>query len=401
MDRYEIRAGILIALLATSRLFAVERGSVPDPGSVLLFPAVEVKWREIPNSPRQPYAVVMDTIVQIENDGPGPVSLHLFYVNGDAPTPADAGWNRSECHVLLDGGQTLQFSAALGDVGGVCEPFANLDGGAPPGRPEREAKLQGTRMLRGYVLVWAENAQGHEIRWNYLSGRATLVHYEAATVANYPAYSFVACPTDGNPCADGEEPDAVPGRIWLDGVEYSSAHRGLTFDFFGGGVAWMQHALTTVSRDFEITMMPVSNDLRASATRPLTVDTKFEIANEYGSHFSGPSRCVTGWFQVYASRFPDILDPYSFSLYSLGTDTGRAWVASTTSDRCWESRPFAIAGVVTELAVYSNARTGKGFATDARILLGTEPAAALIRYDVPDGAGRSDEPDDFGPGPLD
>jgi len=395
MVRSLTRAGIIYALVATSPLFALDGGSDPRPGSVLIFPAVEIKWREIANSPRMPYAVAMDTIVQIDNDGPGPVNLHMFYVNGDPPTVGEPGWNRRECRVSLNGGQTLRFSAALGNA--VCEPFANLDPGVPPGRLEREPKLQGTRMLRGYIMVWAENEIGREIRWNYLSGQATLVHYEAATAANYNAYSFAACPSDAHECADGEETDDAPGRIALNGVEYSSVDKALTFSFFGSGVSWSPHAATSIVHDFEITLMPVSNDLRASAGEPMAAVMRYEVSNENGDRFSGPQRCVHGWNQTYSTRFPDVLDPFAFASYSLGTDTGRAWVSSASTEWCVGSRPFAIAGVVAELTVYSNARTGKGFATDARTLQGTEPASALIRFDFPGGPTRIDPPDEFGP----
>jgi len=391
-----IRAGIAVGLLAASPLFAWDQGKPQPPGSVLVFPAVEIKWRAIANDPRMPYAVSMDTIVEIENDGPGVVDLHMFYVNGDAPAVDEPGWNRQECRFSLDRGQTLQFSAALGNA--VCGPFANLDPGVPPGRLEREAKLQSTRMLRGYIMVWAENELGHEVRWNHLSGQATLIHYEAATTASYDAYSFTACPSGAHECADGEEPDDVPGRIALNGVEYSFADKALRFDFFGVGASYLSHAVTSIAHDFEVTLMPVSRDLRASAGTPMAADMRFEVSNENGDRFSGPHRCVTGWYQVYASRFPDFLDPFAFSTYSLGTDTGRAWVASASSEACVGSRPFGIVGVVTELTVYSNARIARGFATDARRLEGTQPAHALIRFDVPGGQDRFDPADDFGPG---
>ncbi len=78
--------------------------------------------------------------------------------------PGDAGRQRPRCHLVS---AATAAPLALGS-------FTVLDPGTPPGRPDPEGT--GERALRGFIVAWAVNEAGHEIRWNHLTGAATIVH---------------------------------------------------------------------------------------------------------------------------------------------------------------------------------------------------------------------------------
>jgi hypothetical protein len=201
-------------------------------GALLVFVKVEVKWDFRGN-------LVRDTLLELTNDGEVPVGFQLYFVNGDAPlaavtNPIDGsmerahpGWNFTDQQILLTQNEPTYWSAHTGLPKGIT-PFSNLDGGVPPGRPDPDPRNPGGRMVRGFVVGWAVNAEGLEIKYNRLTGRAMMIDYAQGTADEYEAWSF-RCVA---PVADGAEPDATSGRLLLDGLEYDAAPEKLLTDFF-------------------------------------------------------------------------------------------------------------------------------------------------------------------------
>jgi subtilisin-like proprotein convertase family protein len=204
-------------------------------GALLVFVKVEVKWDFAGN-------IVRDTFLELTNDGEVPVGFQLYFVNGEQPADAVVdlggailerayqGWNFTDQQILLTQNEPTYWSAHTGLPKGIT-PFSNLDGGPPFGRPDPDPRNPGGRMVRGFVVGWAVNAEGLEIKYNRLAGRAMMVDYAQGTADEYESWSF-RCVA---PVADLAQPDATPGRLLLDGLEYDAAPEKLLTDFFTPG----------------------------------------------------------------------------------------------------------------------------------------------------------------------
>jgi hypothetical protein len=149
-------------------------------GSLLVFSKVEILWDGQGN-------LIQDTFLDITNDYPGHVTLQAYLINGDIELQEilddqggiiqnfEPGWNTADCRFDLTANQPHYWSAANGS--NRCQAFTVLDEDGP-GRPS-EAN-DGTRILRGYVVVWAVRHDElsnlwHEIRWNHLKGDAVII----------------------------------------------------------------------------------------------------------------------------------------------------------------------------------------------------------------------------------
>jgi hypothetical protein len=230
------------------------RADVTRKGSLLFWPRVEVKW----NVEGQ---VIVDTFLTLANDFPDSVDVQLYLVNGDPPREAvcrpecllafgescftrpdciaerqHPGWNKSDVQIPLTGNQPTYWSAFSGQPAGVSSLIV-LDPGDPPGRPDFDPRNPGGRVIRGFIVGWAVNAGGREICWNHLTGSALLVWYNDSSAAEYNAWA-VQCVAEVEP---GAEPDAFPGQLNLDGLEYEWVPDALVFDFYAVGSQLFTH----------------------------------------------------------------------------------------------------------------------------------------------------------------
>jgi hypothetical protein len=214
---------------------ADNRAQTTYKGSLIYWPVVELKWDYHGN-------LIQDTIIQLLNDSPNEIKVQLYLVNGDAPLDAviddsvfppvilervHPGWNWVDVQITLTGDESAYWSAYSGDPKGVS-PFGVLDPGNPVGRPDLDPNNPGGRLVRGFMVGWAVDDFGHEIRWNHLKGHGMLVHFTDGTAADYNPWSF-RC-VAGVP--EGSEPDGEPGQLLMDGVEYDYAPNQLVFDFY-------------------------------------------------------------------------------------------------------------------------------------------------------------------------
>jgi hypothetical protein len=233
--------------------------------------------------------------------------------------------------VLLTPDQPVYWSAGSGNPLG-CQPFGILDPdlGNGPGRPNTDGAV-GPRVLRGYIIAWAVDAQGREINWNHLSGKATIVDYAAQAAWEYGAWAFQA--------QYGSHGETLPGFgfISLDGFEYDSAFDMLLFDFFASGSAALSSNGNTVSVDTDLTLHPVSVDVRQEHNPPVTTKAHFDIWNMNERKLSNTRRCITCWDQTLLSNYGGLGIPNNFLLVNLQSDKGKARIDGKQADECEEN----------------------------------------------------------------
>jgi len=341
--------GGYVAAIATSA-FADNRVSASKKGSVIFFSKIELKWDAATGALKQ------DTFLTIVNDFPADVFVQWYFVNGDAPTDAvfaqnppvlveraHSGWNWVDCTTFLSHDESTYMSAATGNPLG-CQsfnildpartPFLGTDPRTFPGRLDPDAPA-GNRVLRGYALAFAVDNQGHEVSWNHLSGNVDIVNYVERSAWEYNGYAFqcVAQPTPGLPCG-------ADNTLNLDGLEYDFAFDKLLLDFFAvDSFALSPTIISTVDPDrvsnvllnTDLTLYPVSVDLRQDNDGPVTTKAKFDIWNQNEDGFSGTTRCITCWDQTLLSKYGS---PNNFLIGSLHTDKGKARVDGVASNVC-------------------------------------------------------------------
>ncbi|MCP3902958.1 MAG: hypothetical protein GY715_04915 [Planctomycetes bacterium] len=259
------------------------------------------------------------------------VTLNIIDTNGcpnscdltvnviDCTVPDDEpGWNWVDNVISLTGDQPTYWSALSGlpSTGGLA-PFTSLDPGFPPGRPAMDGTTD--RVLRGYAIAWAvDSVSGNPITWNHLSGLGTIVNYRDGFAWEYGSWNFRRLDT-----ASG-----IP--LLMDGVIYAQAPDLLLFNFQAvGSSAWSGPRSVISSTD--VTLHPVSVDLRQENDGPVTTKADFSIWNMNEVKFSETHRCVTCWDQQLLGLYGT---PNSFLLAHLQTDHGKARVDGKASQLC-------------------------------------------------------------------
>jgi hypothetical protein len=370
------------------------RPSAGAKGSLLVFSKVELRWDASGN-------LIQDTFLSLSNDYPGDVEVQLYLVNGDPPLAADGterahpGWNWVDNVITLTGNEPAYFSAATGQPKGVS-PFTVLDPGSPPGRPDPEGSTD--RVLRGYVLAWAVDELGREIRWNHLSGTGTVVSYADGTSWEYGAWSFaeVSGAAHGMPTND---PDV--GHLKLNGLEYARGYELLLLDFYAvGSAAFSGPSLVTI--DTDLTLHPLSADLRQETAGPVTTKASFDIWNMNEVKFSGTDRCITCWDQTLLGSYAV---PNHFLIQNLQTSKGKARIDGLASQLCnvdvdgdgvddIVSEASSLLGVSAKLLTFDGGAAGR--AASGTTLIGMGFETAEIQYD----AQTEPPPEQNGPGAM-
>ncbi len=323
-------------LAATASAAHPNRVSASKKGSLLIMSKVEIKWDA---SGR----VTQDTFIDLTNDFPDDVIVQLYFVNGGMPLDAvevgnppvmiergHPGWNNVDCQFMLTKDQPTYWSALTGSNsdGGVCQPFTVLDPGSPMGRPDLDG-APGDRVLRGYILAWAVDNNGEEIRWNHLKADVVIVNYANTAAWEYNAWSFQALHVEhGATLGD-------PGHLDLNGGEYDYAFDKLLFDFYATGSTALSSGDTTVQVDTDLTLHPVDVDLTQDTCGPVHTKANFDIWNQNEVRFSGTHRCIWCWDQTLLSKYTDVAN--HFLRGNLQTDKGKARIDGVQSDVCDEN----------------------------------------------------------------
>lgn len=338
-----------------------KRGSTEQKGSLLVFSKVEVKWDA-------DGTLIQDTFLDLSNDADRDgVDIQAYFVNGDLPIAEETddsgnvirefepGWNTADCRFRLTKRQPHFWSAARGGVnpeGSGCQPFTVLDDN---GRPDPETGGR-TRILRGFVVMWAVGfvelpteelppdlppdifgfpGVWTEIRWNHLKGDGLIVNYAEGSAWEYSAWAAQA----RNP-SNQELPFPIPGTnepgvLLLDGLEYDLLPSELLLDFYASGSTALSRGGVTVSVDTELTLHPMTLDLRQDGVGPVLTKAEIEIFNENESKFSGTRRCICCWDSTLLSQYVRTeAIPNHFLRTVLRTDKGSARIDGVASSEC-------------------------------------------------------------------
>jgi hypothetical protein len=406
------------ALAFVSAASADNRVSASKKGSVLIYSKVEIIWDAAGN-------LVQDTVLEISNDYPQDVFVQFYFVNGDAPrdpvfagdppmlvAEGEPGWNWVDCQALLTNDQPMYWSANSGLPLG-CQPFDILDpdSGSGAGRP----LPNGDRVLRGFIYAWAVNNNGVQVRWNHLSGAATLVNYRHAAAWEYNAWAFSAL------VGSNGQIIGTPGVLSLDGVTYDSGYDQLHMDFYASGAGSLSSNSVAVQVDTDLTLHPINADLRQDSEGPVATKAKFDIWNLNERRFSGTERCIQCWDQELLSNYGN---PNTFLLNNLQADKGKARIdgemSSVCDVNCYPKLPgggtaspngydgprvctqyASLLGVVAKKLVFGGAVPQ--IAYSGRSLVGSGAESAQILWDIiaPPGELRGEAYDSIGVVPAD
>jgi hypothetical protein len=153
-----------------------------------------------------------------------------------------------------------------------CQPWTTLDPGSPPGRPDPD--VAGGRILRGFIVGWAEDRDGAQISYNHLSGHVDIVNYVQRSAWEYNAWAFQCLLPQGDQCG----PNA--GQISMDGTNYDHGFGRLLLDFYAVGSTAFSLGGITVMLDTDLTLHPIDADLRQDDDGPVTTKAEFAIWNE-------------------------------------------------------------------------------------------------------------------------
>jgi hypothetical protein len=371
------------------------RASATEKGSLLIFSDVELRW----NAARM---LIQDTFIQITNDNNLGTHVHLIFVNGDPPLAAippgqpggperaHPGWNTLEDRVFLTRDQPSYWSAFTGQPGspnpppatGSVSPFTGLDPGFPPGRPDTDSSTSTDRVLRGFVIAFAVNSAGEEVKWNHLAGSATVVNYRQATAWQYNAWSFQAVdpalPTGGQ--------TGTPGILNLDGMEFNQGFDQLIMNFQAVGSAAFSSVNHQLVADTDLTLHLLTGDFRQNTTGPRITKAVFDVWNNNEVKFSGAERCLSCWDQRLLGNWAPLAN--HFVRPHLQTDVGKARINGEYSPVVCPTPPFpppplngehALLGVVVTQLTYDG---GRKFADAGTNLFGAGLESATIWYDV-------------------
>jgi hypothetical protein len=333
----------------------------------------------------------------LTNDNSTEVKVQMYFINGDAPLDPvfDAqgnlierghpGWNWLDNEITLTANQPTYWSAFTGQpASGGLSPFTALDPGVPPGRPDPENAL--LRHLRGYIIGWAVNSDGQEIRFNHLAGNGTIVNYALGYAWEYLSWNHAVV----SGVAEGQQPDGVPGQLLLNGAEYSPSYDQLLFNFQAAGSAAFSGAGVQVVSNTDLTLFPESVDLRQTTDGPVTTKANFDIWNMNEVKFSGTHRCITCWDQTLISNYEF---PNHMLVFNLQTAHGKARIdghqapiqcdvlddPETPEDESVTSVAAALLGVAARILIFDG---GQRFGAAGYNLVGMGTQNAEIKYDV-------------------
>ena len=297
------------------------RVSASEKGSVLIYPKVELRWNE-------DGALAGDTLITLNNDYYEDVHVVMYFVvEGCVATYHDT---------TLTANEATYWSAATG--------FPKMVGHFHEGtEPYDDPEAPGYKMVRGFIVLFATDAENRQIRWNHLYGAATVFNYLGASW-EYNAYAFQAL----DPVPNGELV-GTPGEIKLNGTEYAPCFETLLMDFFASNdlsdPAYPGAFGADVTIDTDLTLLIMNLDLRQGG-QPYTTKADFWVWNQ-NEDSSRTHHCFTCWDE---SLLSGLGGPFVIDI--LQTDKGRARIEGIENEECPSSTKQPLLGVASKVLVF-------------------------------------------------
>lgn len=317
-------------------------------GSLLIFPKVELRFS--PNGD-----LLQDTYLQLGNDFTEDVHVLTYFISDTC--------DHAYIDIDLTKNQPIFWSVATGQPLGVS-PL----GGLIPAVPD---PATGDLVIRGAYIVFAANEQNQQIRWNHLTGLATIINYAEGSAYEYYPYA--------SQVVDGQVPNGgvvgVPGSINMDGLQYQAPPALLVMDFQAAGATSFSGAGRIITHDTAVALMMADVDLRQDNINPLVTKAKYYIWN--GEEISYTAEyCFDCWDCRRLGEVGGI-----FLTENLQTQNGRAAIDGLASNVCNPDLSYnsALLGVAVKVLTFDNNDVTKA----ADTLWGRGLQAAAIRYDVP------------------
>ena len=160
-------------------------------------------------------------------------------------------------------------------------------------------------------------------------------------------------------------------------MEYDSCFDQALFDFYAVDSTPFQSPTITpqIVVDTDLTLLPVSVDLRQESQGPVATKAMFTIWNMNESKFSGTGRCVTCWDETLLRNYGS---PNHFLIENLHTDKGRARIDGMTSPVCDGSIDAPLIGVTGKFLTFD----GSDVTAGGTNLMGMGTEGTSIRYDI-------------------
>ncbi|MGE3842249.1 MAG: hypothetical protein AB7I50_11735, partial [Vicinamibacterales bacterium] len=318
---------VLALGFASSAFAAPNVTNVTQKGSLLIFPDIRVD-DVFGNYVLFGAVPPIDTLIRIQNDGSSDVDLKCYWMDGHK--------NRVDFIIPLTRNQAVWFDArtgrgstqvnpfptgaANGFTAGNRHPFLEAGGAVPvpfpaqlgTGAPAAYTAPVGDGFgpyRRGLLACWAiDGGAQNQVKWNHLSGTATV--YSNATANNsgayeYSAYAFFV------PTGTDLAPVGVAGALNLNGLEYDACPLYQIGQFTpatmnlaaGAGYAAAVAAPFTAPPPPLAFPQLVLNRLAVTGCNlnlnqdwtPVWTKLQFDVWNEEEVKFTGAYECADSW----------------------------------------------------------------------------------------------------------
>jgi hypothetical protein len=351
---------LVIALAsATGVQAAPDVANTSQKGSLLVFPDVRVdgNW---------------STLIRIQNDGTSDVDIQCYWMDGNK--------NRVDFNFVITREQPFWFDARTGSgtrqvnafpytvANGFDNPYLLTPDNPATGPNEAEATEADPGLgpyFKGFLACWAVNGTGQaHVKWNHLSGTATVWSPAAGAAYEYPAYAFFV--KNGLDLA----PIGAPNTLRLDGNEYDACPLYLVGQFtpvgpFVGSVVAPGVGAPSV-RGTRLAVVGCTLRLNQDWF-PVYTKLQFDVWNEDEVKFTGAYECADSWHEVDFNRETDT-GSQNFWFDMLSTFSARYRVESDKSTQCPEAQLVGLLGVQSTILTVGEGTTP--------VWVGTPPASA-------------------------
>ena len=330
--------GVALAL-ACSASAAPNVINATQKGSLLVFPDIDVRG-------------TTTTLVRLSNDGTLPVDVKCIWMDGNK--------NRADFLVRLTRTQPVWFDARTGAGTTRVNAFPAYasNGYDNPylGGATRDPYFAGT-----LVCFAVDATEQNQVKWNHLSGSATVYDPARQTAYEYSAYAFFV--QSGLDLA----PVGTPGTLYLNSVDYDSCPLyqigQLSPEGTVGGAA---AAMFTVIRN-RLAITGCTLELNQDWL-PIATKLQFDVWNADEVKFTGAFECADSWHETLLSDVDAA--PANFARVNLGTDTARFRVQGVKSTQCQGSVAVGLLAVQSTTLDFAGRemRVGTGLTAAGKFL---------------------------------